>query len=151
LEAAAQRIDALEDVVLARNNGAGEAALAERLAALERQLAGERNERLSALSSLAADLKGIVDALGCNAADGTNQPSLVDRLQMLAADLERDRLELVESLGGRIAAMESAASSQADKGALDLSNMQEAVGKLSMNHQLLAGSMDQWRSSDAEQ
>jgi hypothetical protein len=148
LDAVAQRLEVIEDAVRPRN-GAGEAVLQERLTALERSLAEERAERLDALSALSADVKALVSALGCGTTDGSNQPSISERLQLLAADLERNRVEPGASLGDRIAAIEKVFEAQAEKAAAELAEVQEALTKLNVSQQLLAGSIDQWRSNES--
>lgn len=148
LDAVAQRVDALEDDMIARG-GDADGALSARIESFERSLAVERAERLAAFSALSADVKALVSALGCAAPDGSNQPSIAERLQLLAADLDQHRVELGASIGDRIAAIEKALEAQADKTAEQLADMNEALAKLNVSHQLLAGSMDQWRSTDA--
>lgn len=161
LEAVSQRVDAIEDSMRASDgeeNGAAAmaAALGERLTALERLLEEERTQRLQALAELSTDVKALVTALGCTAPDGSNQPSMAERLQLLASDLEQHRVELGASVGDRIADIESKLEAQAAKAAEmhaaygeDLADVHEALSKLNVNHQQLAGAMEQWRSNDA--
>ncbi len=145
LDAVAQRMDAIERSSRAPN---GTSELNDRLAALERQLADERAERIETLSSLSADVKALVSALGA-AAPGTNQPSIVERLQILAEDIDNHRDSTGAHFGDRLAAIEQGLEQQAEKLAADLAEVNEFVTKLGVNQQLLAGSMDQWRSNDA--
>lgn len=155
LETLAQRVDAIGDAVLA-SDGAGEGTLKERLAALERSLAQERAERGAALSALSADVRALTSALGCAGPADTNQTSIAERLQLLAADFEQHRIELGSSLGDRIAAIETALDAQAEKAAElhktysgEHAEVREALTKLNANQQVLAGSIDEWRSNES--
>ncbi len=153
LQAVTHRIDAIEGAVHARDS-AGDEALKERLEALERTLAEERAEKAQAMSTIAAEVKALTAALGCGGAGDTNQASIAERLQLLGADLERQRAELGAelgaslnaglgtSLGDRIGAVESAYAE-------DLAEVHEALMKLNVNQHTLAGSIDQWRSNEA--
>jgi hypothetical protein len=145
MDAVAQRIDHNEQSARVPNGGSE---LNDRLAALEQQLADERAERVEALSSLSADVKALVSALG-GAAPGTNQPSIVERLQILAEDIDQHRDAAGAHFGDRLAAIEQGLEQQAEKLAAELAEVNESVTKLNVNQQLLAGSMDQWRSNDA--
>ena len=145
LDAVAQRIDHMEQTARAPNGGSE---FNDRLAALEQQLADERAERVETLSSLSADVKALVSALG-GGAHGTNQPSIVERLQILAEDIDQHRDAVGAHFGDRLAAIEQGLEQQAEKLAAELAEVNESVTKLNVNQQLLAGSMDQWRSNDA--
>jgi hypothetical protein len=153
LKAVSHRLDAVEDAVLAPDGEAG--GLKERLSALEKALREERAERALTLSSLAADVKALATALGCSGADGET-PSIAQRLQLLAADLEQHRIELGSSLGDRIAAIEKALEAHGEKEVEshaaygeELAEVHEAIMKLNLNQHTLAGSIEQWRSNDA--
>jgi len=155
LQAVAQRVDVIEEAVLA-SEGAGDRSLKDRLASLERMLAEERAERVETLSSLSADVRALTSALGYGGVGDTNQASIAERLQLLAADLEQHRIELGASLGDRMVALEKALEAQVEKVAdahnahgEELAEVHEALTKLNLNQQLLAGSIDQWRSNDA--
>lgn len=149
------RLDVVEEAVLARD-GEGEGTFKERLSALEQSLREERAERAQTLFSLAADMKALTSALGRSANGDTQQISIAERLQLLAADLDQHRVELGSSLGDRIAAIEKALEAQGEKAAEshiaygeELSEVHEALMKLNLNQHTLAGSIEQWRSNDA--
>jgi hypothetical protein len=132
------------------------AALGERLSELERSLSEERAQRLQSLAEISTDVKVLVGALGCATEEGSNQPSLTERMQLLITDLEQHRVELGSSVGDRIADLERKLEAQTARATEihiaygeELAEVHEALSKLNVNHQQLAGSMEQWRSNDA--
>jgi hypothetical protein len=152
LEVVNRRLDMIEKAVVGRE---GDGTLEQRLSTLEESLRADRSEKAQALSSLAADVKALATALGCSGADGET-PSIAQRLQLLAADLEQHRIELGSSLGDRIAAIEKALEAHGEKATEshtaygeELAEVHEAIMKLNLNQHTLAGSMEQWRSNDA--
>jgi len=154
LRAIKDRLDVIEEAVLARE---GDGALSERLSALVRMLQEERAERASALSGLTAEVKALASTLGSGNPEGEALDGpFAKRLQSLAADLEQHRIELGASLGDRIAQIEKALEAQGQKVAEshdayseELAEVHEALMKLNVNQHTLSGSIDQWRSTDA--
>jgi hypothetical protein len=137
LDAVTKRFDAIDSALRSPASSGlvglpGE--LLDRLAALERSLAEERAERLAALTSLASDVKALISVLGSTPDGPSNQPSITERLRLLGEEFEQHR---------------EALSAQTDKFAAELAEVGDSVTKLNVNQQLLAGSMDQWRSNDA--
>ncbi len=151
LQAIKERLELIEEAVLARE---GDGAVVERLSALGRLLQEERIERANAFDALAADVKALAGALGGSGSDG--QGSVAERLQQLVADLEQHRNELGSSLDDRIAAIEKSLAAQGEKVAEahtayseELAEVHEALMKLNVNQHTLAGSLEQWRSNEA--
>ncbi len=152
-----ERLELIEEAVLARENDGGPAV--ERITALARQLQEERVERTDALAALSNDVKALAETLasgqiGSNG--GEAEGAFAERMQGLVADLERHRIELGASLGDRIAAIESALAAQGEKAvethtaySEELAEVHEALMKLNVNQQTLAGSLEEWRSNEA--
>jgi hypothetical protein len=152
LEAVTKRFDAIDTALRAPSqSGFVEmpSEITDRLAALERSLAEERAERIEALSSLASDVKTLVNALGASHDGASNQPSLADRMELLGEEFEQHRDALSSHVKDRLSVIERLLSEQSDKFSAELAEVGDSVTKLNVNQQLLAGSIDQWRSNDA--
>jgi predicted nucleic acid-binding Zn-ribbon protein len=154
LTAIRERLDVIEEALLARE---GDQGISERLSALVRMLQEERAERTNALSELSGEVKALAAALGWDGLSGGSQEfSFAERLRNLATDLEQHRIELGASLGDRIAAIEKTLDAHSQKVADahsaysdEIAEVHDALMKLNTNQHTLAGSIDQWRSSEA--
>jgi anion-transporting ArsA/GET3 family ATPase len=94
-------------------------------------------------------VKGLVIALGSTPDGASNQPSITERLRLLGEEFEQRREALSVHVQERLSAIGEAVSAQTDKFAAELAELGDSITKLNVNQQLLAGSMDQWRSNDA--
>ncbi len=155
------RLSAIESALHARLNGdasfAFDAGLADRLGAIEQALATERSERADAITALSDEISGVRSAVRLAAQSSeTAQAALVEQLQQLGGGLDQHRLEIAASLGDRVATIEQALEAQnqrlADAQAAysaELSEVHEALMKISANQQTVAGAIDNWRSNDS--
>lgn len=155
------RLSAIESALHTRSNGdatfASDAGLADRLWTIEQALATERSERANAITALSDEITGVRSAVRLAAQNSEQaQAALTEQLQQLAAGLEQHRLDLAASLGDRIAAIEQALDAQNQKLAeaqaaysAELSEVHDALMKISAHQQTLAGAVDNWRNNDS--
>jgi hypothetical protein len=166
----ANRLDIIEEAVLSPD-AASQDKVGERLRGIEEAVVSHRTGLGQAAQAINADVKALASALAAQAANTERTHSFVsERVQMLAAGLERQRGELTGSLVERINAqgsdsqrliaglnqqihaleakladsVEKTAVAQAAHAA-ELREVHEALIKLNTNQHTLAGSIDQWR------
>jgi hypothetical protein len=155
------RLSAIESALHARLNGDGgyviDTSLSDRLAAIEQALATERSERASAVTALSDEITGVRSAVRLAAQSSEQgQNSLAGELRQVGVGLEQHRLDLAASLGDRITAIERALDAHVEKVAdasatyrAELSEVHEALMKITGAQQTLAGAIDSWRNNDS--
>lgn len=156
-----KRLAAIENALHNRpiNEGiaAIDPALTDRLWAIEQALGTERSERASAITALSDEITGVRSAVRLAAQSSEQaQGALTDQLQQLASGLEQHRVDLGNSVGDRITAMEAGLDTHAQKTAdahaaygAELAEVHDALMKISANQHTLAGSIDHWRNNDS--
>ena len=155
------RLAAIENTLQLRPMGEGIAAidpaLSDRLWAIEHALGTERAERASAITALSDEITGVRSAVRLAAQNSEQtQGSLVEQVQQLAEGLEQHRLDLTASVGERIASIEQALDAQGQRTNeahavynAELSEVHDALMKISANQHTLAGAIDNWRNNDS--
>ncbi len=155
------RLAAIENTLQHRPMGEGIAAidpaLSDRLWAIEHALGTERAERASAITALSDEITGVRSAVRLAAQNSEQtQGSLVEQVQQLADGLEQHRRDLAASVGERIASVEQALDAQGQRTNeahavynAELSEVHDALMKISANQHTLAGAIDNWRSNDS--
>lgn len=155
------RLSAIESALHSRLNGdasyAADATLGDRLAAIEQALATERAERASAVTALSDEITGVRSAVRLAAQSSEQaQNSLTGELRQVGVGLEQHRLDLAASLGDRITEIERALDAHVEKVAdasagyrAELAEVHEALTKITMTQQTLAGGIDSWRNKDS--
>ena len=132
-------------------------ALSDRLWAIEHALGTERAERSSAITALSDEITGVRSAVRLAAQNSEQtQGALGEQVQQLADGLEQHRLDLDASVGDRIASIEQALDAQGQTTNeahavynAELSEVHEALMKISANQHTLAGAIDNWRNNDS--
>ncbi len=132
-------------------------ALSDRLWAIEHALGTERAERASAITALSDEITGVRSAVRLAAQNSEQtQGSLVEQVQQLAEGLEQHRRDLTASVGERIASVEQALDAQGQRTNeahavynAELSEVHDALMKISANQHTLAGAIDNWRNNDS--
>ena len=155
------RLAAIENTLQHRPMGEGIAAidpaLSDRLWAIEHALGTERAERSSAITALSDEITGVRSAVRLAAQNSEQtQGTLVEQVQQLADGLEQHRRDLAASVGDRIASIEQALDAQGLRTSeahavynAELSEVHEALMKISANQHTLAGALDNWRNNDS--
>ncbi|MEO8420706.1 MAG: Clp protease N-terminal domain-containing protein [Hyphomicrobium sp.] len=155
------RLAAIENTLQLRPMGEGIAAidpaLSDRLWAIEHALGTERAERASAITALSDEITGVRSAVRLAAQNSEQtQGSLVEQVQQLAEGLEQHRRDLTASVGERIASVEQALDAQGQRTNeahavynAELSEVHDALMKISANQHTLAGAIDNWRNNDS--
>ncbi len=156
-----QRLSAIESALHSRPINEGIAsinsALSDRLWAIEHAIGTERTERASAITALSDEITGVRSAVRL-AAQNAEQTlaALSDQVLQLAGGLDQPRLEGTSSFGDRIASLEQALEAHGQKTneahavySAELSEVHEALMKISANQHTLAGAVDNWRNNDS--
>jgi len=169
------RLVAIEAALQSRPSGEGvvaiDPAITDRLWAIEHALGTERTERASAITQLSDEISAVRSAVRLAAqsseqAQGqlgeevqkiaTQAQSVVLQLQQFADSTERNRIDLSSSIGDRIATIEKALDTYDQKTAEahavysgELSEVHDALMKISANQHTLAGALDSWRNNDS--
>lgn len=155
------RLSAIESALHARLNGdasyAVDTSLGDRLTAIEQALATERTERAAAVTALSDEISGVRSAVRLAAQSSEQgQHAITGELQQVGAGLEQHRLDLASSLGDRIIEIERALDAHVQKVAdasasyrAELSEVHEALMKITTAQQTLAGGIDSWRNRDS--
>ena len=131
-------------------------ALSDRLWAIEQALGTERTERAGAITALSDEISGVRSAVRLAAQNAEQtQASLSDQVQQLAFGLDQHRVDLAASVGDRIASIEQALEAHGQKAneahaiySAELTEVHEALMKISANQHTLAGAIDNWRNND---
>jgi hypothetical protein len=155
------RLASIENTLQHRPMGEGIAAidpaLSDRLWAIEHALGTERAERASAITALSDEITGVRSAVRLAAQNSEQtQGALVEQVQQLADGLEQHRRDLAASVGDRIASIEQALDAQGMRTNeahavynAELSEVHDALMKISANQHTLAGTIDNWRNNDS--
>ena len=155
-----QRLSAIEAALhgrAAEGIAAIDPALSDRLWAIEHALGTERTERASAITALSDEISGVRSAVRLAAQNAEQtQASLADQVQQLALGLDQHRVDLAMSVGDRIASIEQALEAHGQKTneahavySAELTEVHEALMKISANQHTLAGAIDNWRNNDS--
>ena len=144
------RLSAIENALRNRPLGEGIAAidpaLTDRLWSIEQAFGTERSERASAITALSDEITGVRSAVRLAAQNSEQtQASLTEQMQ-----------QLVSSLGERIGNIEQTLDAQGQRTneahaiySAELSEVHEALMKISANQHTLAGALDNWRNNDS--
>jgi len=144
------RLSAIENALRSRPLGEGIAAidpaLTDRLWSIEQAFGTERSERASAITALSDEITGVRSAVRLAAQNSEQtQASLTEQMQ-----------QLVSSLGERIGNIEQTLDAQGQRTneahaiySAELSEVHEALMKISANQHTLAGALDNWRNNDS--
>ncbi len=132
-------------------------ALSDRLWAIEQALGTERTERAGAITALSDEISGVRSAVRLAAQNAEQtQASLSDQVQQLAFGLDQHRVDLAASVGDRIASIEQALEAHGQKAneahaiySAELTEVHEALMKISANQHTLAGAIDNWRNNNS--
>ena len=155
-----QRLSAIEAALhgrAAEGIAAIDPALSDRLWAIEHALGTERTERASAITALSDEISGVRSAVRLAAQNAEQtQASLADQVQQLALGLDQHRVDLAMSVGDRIASIEQALEAHGQKTneahavySAELTEVHDALMKISANQHTLAGAIDNWRNNDS--
>ena len=155
-----QRLSAIEAALhgrAAEGIAAIDPAFSDRLWAIEHALGTERTERASAITALSDEISGVRSAVRLAAQNAEQtQASLADQVQQLALGLDQHRVDLAMSVGDRIASIEQALEAHGQKTneahavySAELTEVHEALMKISANQHTLAGAIDNWRNNDS--
>ena len=155
-----QRLSAIEAALhgrAAEGIAAIDPALSDRLWAIEHALGTERTERASAITALSDEISGVRSAVRLAAQNAEQtQASLSDQVQQLALGLDQHRVDLAMSVGDRIASIEQALEAHGQKTneahavySAELTEVHDALMKISANQHTLAGAIDNWRNNDS--
>lgn len=144
------RLSAIESALRNRPLGEGIAgidpALSDRLWAIEQAFGTERSERASAITALSDEITGVRSAVRLAAQNGEQtQASLTEQMQQLAS-----------GIGERIGNIEQVLDAQNQRNneahaiySTELSEVHDALMKISANQHTLAGALDNWRNNDS--
>jgi ClpA/ClpB-like protein len=144
------RLSAIESALHNRPLGEGIAAidpaLSDRLWAIEQAFGTERSERASAITALSDEITGVRSAVRLAAQNSEQtQASITEQMQQLAS-----------GIGERIGNIEQLLDAHTQKTneahaaySADLSEVHEALMKISANQHTLAGAIDNWRNNDS--
>jgi ATP-dependent Clp protease ATP-binding subunit ClpA len=161
LGAIEQRLAAIEQGLQNRSTSEGivsiDPAINDRLWSIEHALGTERTERASSVTALSDEITGVRSAVRLSAQNSEQaHASVMEEIRQLASGLEQHRIDLASSLGDRIAAIEEALDGHGQKMselhsayAAELSEVHEALMKISANQHTLAGSIDHWRNNES--
>ena len=155
-----QRLSAIEAALhgrAAEGIAAIDPALSDRLWAIEHALGTERTERASAITALSDEISGVRSAVRLAAQNAEQtQASLADQVQQLALGLDQHRVDLAMSVGDRIASIEQALEAHGQKTneahavySAELTEVHDALMKISANQHTLAGAIDNWRNNNS--
>jgi len=154
------RLASIEAALHARPSGEGvtaiDPAITDRLWAIEHAFGTERTERASAVTALSDEISGVRSAVRLAAQNSEQaQGLLTEQLQQIAAALEQHRSDVGASLNDRIGGIEQTigrydrlASEAQSIYSAELSEVHEALMKISANQHTLAGAVDNWRNND---
>jgi hypothetical protein len=144
------RLSAIESALHNRLLGEGIAAidpaLSDRLWAIEQAFGTERSERASAITALSDEITGVRSAVRLAAQNSEQtQTSLTDQMQQLASGIG-ERIGNIEQL---LAAHTQKTNEAHAVYSAELSEVHEALMKISANQHTLAGAIDNWRNNDS--
>ena len=169
------RLVAIEAALQSQPIGGGVAAIdpaiTDRLWAIEHALGTERTERASAITQLSDEISAVRSAVRL-AAQASEQAqaqfgeemqkivaevqSVVLQLQQFGDNSDQNRIDLSSSIGDRIATIEKVLDTYDQKTAeahavysSELSEVHDALMKISANQHTLAGALDSWRNNDS--
>jgi len=169
------RLVAIEAALLNQPSGGGvvaiDPAITDRLWAIEHALGTERTERASAITQLSDEISAVRSAVRLAAQSSeqaqaqlgeevqkiaTEVQSVVLQLQQFGDNSDQSRIDLSSSIGDRIATIEKALDAYEQKTTEahavysgELSEVHDALMKISANQNTLAGALDSWRNNDS--